>query len=91
MPTSAEILSILIVVFALISCGVYTLTIIRHKKMRELNIIIAIASLWLAVVFLLNSLGIMINSGGFLGGRPPTIILLAAITSRAIYSYRNGG
>jgi hypothetical protein len=89
--TIADFLSCLITLFGILNFIAYTLISIRYKDQRGLNILVAFSSLWLAFIFGLNSLHIVINASGLTGGRPATIGLLATIMSKAIYSFRNKG
>jgi hypothetical protein len=86
---TADLLSTLIAVLGLISAAMHVILVVRCRELKALNAIIAFGCLWLAVVFGLNSLHLVINAAGMTGGRPGTVVVLAAVMSRAIYSYRN--
>lgn len=89
--TTADALSWALTILGFMNFVTYAIGAVRCKELRGLNILIAIASIWLAIFFGLNSLHLVINVAGLSGGRPPTISLLAALLGRGIYTFRNRG
>lgn len=87
--SEADALSALISLFSIPSGVAHIILAIHCREGRWLNAIKAIGSFWLGIIFGLNTLHIVINTGGLTGGRPGTIVIMAALVSGAIYEYRN--
>lgn len=82
--TDAELLAFLVVACSFSICAIHTFLAIRGHTNRWLDVLIALSSGWLGIVFLLN----FSNSLPPTVGRPPLVTLLAAELARAIYLIR---